>query len=282
MCIKHVVDPLLNNFGHNYWIPSIVQITDQYQCKFITEIPNLPKTDQNMKIYKIFEQMLAKMMNKIEWMLGCDLRDTQIQIIVDIQHYEVKSNTLYHGNYHREGFKNSEYIKCGAIYYFNKTQNFFETDKFEVKSEGYQICGGSYRASEVINIDQNNLILLDNDSVIHRLNELKTINKNDSNKGEEIGTRSHILFLIPKYQITSIKDVNVNGHYVYPKLLNYILQKEKYMNDDSIPSEIQGIILKYLHSFLCGYDEMIDKRNEARKLRMNISNHLRLYLGATN
>eukprot|EP01084_Bolivina_argentea_P272875 464706_1 len=276
ICIKHIIDPLLNNFGHKYWIPSILSIDENNNCKFVTEIPNLPRLHYE-HVYPVFEKILSAIIPKFEWILGCDLKMKCIQIITDIQHYIVKSNTYYNGNWHREGFKNGEFIQCGAIYYFNKTENFFETDVFEIKSKGHRTCAGDFLAKYNINIDENNLIIFDNESSIHRLNTLTSVKRDNDEK--DVGYRSHILFLIPKYKINSMRDFNVNTHYMYPDVLNYWIREH---GIEYFPMPLKKVILKNMNVCDSGWSDIIKQRNDARKLRMNVGKWMNIDLGATN
>ena len=228
----------------------------------------------------------------MEWIINSKLNNiNNLQLIIDLQNYIIKKNTYYIGNWHREGFKNNEYIKCGVIYYINKTDNFFNNDIFEIKSEGHQICGGDFSAEYKININKNNLIVFDNDQLIHRLGKLDSIidNRIKTNFKYNIiqqGYRTHLLLLLPKYQIRSMLDFNVNNYYTMPRVLSFWIEMFDNTSKLQFPIDLFNIMLNYLDisniNLINSEKSLYNKRNESRKKRMFIGDSIHLYLGATN
>eukprot|EP01084_Bolivina_argentea_P262795 444561_1 len=262
----HIIDGLLNNIKHKYWIPTLIKIDKDYNCKIISEILNLSILKYG-NVYKYIEHIFSKMIKQFEWILKCKLNNKVIQVVIELQHYTISGNTIFKGNFHREGLKYLESIAAGGIWYLNKSKNVFKSDKLEIEANGYIVCGGSSKDSYSVDINVNDNIIFNNNIIIHRLMELN----NNSNK---IGKRSHILFMLPEFKIKSTYDIikhnkisiNLYQHMEY--VINYIIRNTINLNNKIIPIEIKQILSSYCHTNL---KKMLAFRNELRLKRVGKS-----------
>ena len=265
--ILNILDPLLNmNLENGFMIPTLVMINDKKESKILHDINNLP-----MKLYPNFYNILSKIFDQFiplfEQLLSCYLKNCIIDVIFQIQYYFIHPNTSYDGLYHREGYKDGEYIDAGGIYYFYKTPNVFKQDIFEIES-----TKGS-RANNQVEIKQGTCIVFENNIINHRLKTLVNENKNGI-----IGKRGVLNFFLPKIKINStISPINIDNvnknFYKNEKIVSYFVRQFNNNKSNivlSVNKNIEMLIVKYL--YLVANDQDYHDRNKFAKQRQGTKN----------
>ncbi len=258
-------------------MPTLVRIGNDYECAIVSDILNLSRSKYG-HIYKYIAQIFSKMVREFEWILKCELRNKTIQAIIEIQHYTLGGNTVLKGNFHREGLRYLETIAAGGIWYFEKSEGVFSTDRFEVQAKGYVVCGGRHSHTHSLAVSVNDNVTFNNNIVIHRLRELK----NSTNK---IGKRSHVLFLLPEYKIKSTHDIvthggtPINQYQHMEHVISHMIRSITDLNVRIIPNEIKQILSSYCYTNL---QEMLQFRNKLRLMRVNVSGDNNILLASMN
>ena len=108
--------------NYHHWIPSVFQVNDEgTHCQLLSEIPNLnPYGKQCRKtLYPLISQLFLHQLPQFENVLGLNLRDVPLRVIVKAQDYQLsdcKEEDCYLGNQHKEGLY--EDIAAVGLYYY--------------------------------------------------------------------------------------------------------------------------------------------------------------------
>eukprot|EP01084_Bolivina_argentea_P204388 349051_1 len=268
--IQNLIDPLLST--NKFWIPSIFQIDNNYNVCIKSDINNLSRI-QYPKLYFIISKIFSLMIPMFEWILGniC-LKNKIIQVIVDMQNYQIKPGEIFIGNLHREGYEIGEGIEAAGIYYFDKS-DCFEDDLFEINIDSYMICAGSEKFSKTINIKKDYCMVFNNEFLNHRLSKLVNGSKN------KIGTRKILNFFLPKYTIKDSKDINVNVDDGYRFVIdNFVRNVQENGLKMNMEIGVCNLIFKFCENKLIKREKREKLRNERLKGVFNGS----VYMGAVN
>eukprot|EP01117_Protostelium_nocturnum_P013805 TRINITY_DN5194_c0_g1_i1.p1 TRINITY_DN5194_c0_g1~~TRINITY_DN5194_c0_g1_i1.p1 ORF type:complete len:525 (+),score=167.63 TRINITY_DN5194_c0_g1_i1:88-1662(+) len=98
------------------WIPSVVSFDAKGKARFLSEIHNLTKKKKTLGIYAALEGVLSSMSPMFQ-KLGVleEDEESQLQIVVKVQRYNLEPSMTYSGRWHTEGM--SENVVAAGVYY---------------------------------------------------------------------------------------------------------------------------------------------------------------------
>eukprot|EP00484_Ammonia_sp_Unknown_P003458 CAMPEP_0197077110 /NCGR_PEP_ID=MMETSP1384-20130603/212451_1 /TAXON_ID=29189 /ORGANISM="Ammonia sp." /LENGTH=552 /DNA_ID=CAMNT_0042515969 /DNA_START=194 /DNA_END=1853 /DNA_ORIENTATION=- len=107
--------------NYHHWIPAVFQVNEQAtECKLLSEIANLNAYKYGNTLYNLLEQLFLFQLPQFENVIGHNLRNTPLQVVVKAQDYQLSDcskEDSYLGNMHREGLY--EDIAAVGLYYYH-------------------------------------------------------------------------------------------------------------------------------------------------------------------
>jgi len=107
--------------NYHHWIPAVFQVNEQAtECKLLSEITNLNAYKYGNTLYNLLEQLFLFQLPQFENVIGHNLRNTPLQVVVKAQDYQLSDcseEDSYLGGMHREGL--FEDIAAVGLYYYH-------------------------------------------------------------------------------------------------------------------------------------------------------------------
>jgi hypothetical protein len=156
-------------FFQYQWLASEVAVREG-KAKFTSPISGVvANNDMNILSYT-----LTQMLPLFSAVCGQNLDDTDLQVIVKCQTYQLSPGDTYKGEFHREGILDQEHILAVGLYYYTFDSCLSGGD-LELNLVINRGCGGTQVDEMKIPTQETKAIVFKNTLVFHRLAELSHV-----------------------------------------------------------------------------------------------------------